>query len=62
MEHQDQRHLPFPVRADGRRGARLDRVAGRIGADADEVLLGLGLAITEIDRLRACGALAMAPD
>lgn len=62
MQREGQRHLPFPVRADGRRGARLDRVAGRVGADADDILLHLGLGAAEIGQLRASGALALAPD
>ena len=61
MEHEGQRHLPFPVHADHRRGARLDRVAGAVGADADPVLIDLGLSATEIDALRSAGALAPAP-
>jgi len=61
MEHEGQRHLPFPVRADHRRGARFDRVAGAVGADADAVLIDLGLTAVEIDALRTSGALAPAP-
>ena len=61
MEHEGQRHLPFPVHADHRRGARLDRVAGAVGADADPVLIDLGLSAAEIDALRSAGALAPAP-
>ncbi len=62
MESQGQRHVPFPVRADGRRGARLANVAGKIGADADKILCGLGLTAKEIKELRLSGALAAASD
>lgn len=62
MENQGQRHVPFPVRANGRRGARLVNVAGEIGADADKILCGLGLTAKEIEQLRLSGALAPTPD
>ncbi len=58
MQREGQNHLPFPVRADGRRGGRLERVAGPVGADADAVLGELGLSAAEISSLRASGALA----
>lgn len=57
MECAGERHVPFPVRANGGRGARLERIAGTVGAHADEVLAQLGLAPDEVAVLRASGAL-----
>lgn len=62
MERDGQRHLPFPVRANGVRGAALERVAGVIGSDGDRVLAALGLSPADISTLRACGALAANPE
>lgn len=62
MERAGERHLPFPVRANGRRGARLERTAGPVGAHAGEILEQLGLSRDDIAALRSSGALdAAAP-
>lgn len=57
MERGGERHLPFPVRADGRRGGQLDSLASPMGADADDILRELGLSLSEIHALHASGAL-----
>src|SRR4051794_36119928 len=46
-----ERHIPFPVWADGRRGAALDRTAPEPGADGAAILAELGFAAEEIARL-----------
>ncbi|MGE5088350.1 MAG: CaiB/BaiF CoA transferase family protein [Candidatus Levyibacteriota bacterium] len=55
MERDGERHVPFPVRANGRRGAALHATAPDPGADTDAVLAELGYTRAELDRLRATG-------
>ncbi len=57
MERDGERHIPFPVWADGRRGAALHRVAPAAGADADAILADFGFAGEEIAELRKAGVL-----
>lgn len=58
MERDGQRHLPFPIRANGHRGGRLDSLAAPVGAQGDAILSELGLAPADIDALRRSGAIA----
>lgn len=58
MERDGQRHLPFPIRANGRRGGRLDTLAAPVGTQGDAILRELGLTPADIDALRASGAVA----
>lgn len=48
-----ERHVPFPVRADGIRGGRLDRVAPSTGQDTEGVLKDIGFDDAEIRQLCA---------
>ncbi|WP_370305453.1 CaiB/BaiF CoA transferase family protein [Sinimarinibacterium flocculans] len=57
LERDGQRHIPFPVWADGRRGARLQRVATSVGADTWSTLDELGLSAAEISDLHQAGVL-----
>jgi alpha-methylacyl-CoA racemase len=57
MERDGERHIPFPVWADGRRGAALHRVAPPAGADAAAILADCGFTGEEIAALRETGAL-----
>lgn len=57
QERDGQRHVPFPVWADGRRGAQLARIATAVGADARSTLDALGLSAAEIDALQRAGTL-----
>jgi crotonobetainyl-CoA:carnitine CoA-transferase CaiB-like acyl-CoA transferase len=60
LERDGERHIPFPVRADGRRGARLRNVAPAAGADTGTVLAELGFAPAERTALARSGALGPA--
>ncbi len=55
MERDGERHIPFPVHADGRRGAALRSLAPEIGEHNREVLNELGYASGEIDAFTASG-------
>jgi len=55
MELNGERHVPFPVRTDGRRGAALHATAPELGADTDTMLAELGITHSELGRLRAAG-------
>jgi crotonobetainyl-CoA:carnitine CoA-transferase CaiB-like acyl-CoA transferase len=55
MERNGERHVPFPVRANGRRGGVLHATAPDAGADTDAVLGELGYTRSELDRLRTAG-------
>lgn len=55
MERDGERHVPFPVRANGRRGAVLHATAPDLGADTDAVLGELGFTRSELERFRADG-------
>ncbi|MEW6168248.1 MAG: CaiB/BaiF CoA-transferase family protein [Pseudomonadota bacterium] len=58
LERDGQRHIPFPVWADGRRGARLTRTASAVGADDQAALEALGLSAAQITALQQAGVLA----
>ena len=60
MERNGERHLPFPVRADGRRGAVFNATAPELGADTDAVLAEVGFTHSELGRLRASGVFGSA--
>lgn len=55
MELEGERHVPFPVRVDGRRGGRLDATAPAVGANRDAVLGELGFSGAEIAAFAAAG-------
>lgn len=55
MEMEGERHMPFPIRVDGRRGAALRGTAPALGAHTDSVLAELGFDPAEIDELRKAG-------
>ncbi len=57
MEHGGERHIPFPVWADGARGAALHHTAPEAGAHTDEVLTALGFGPDEAAAFRQSGAL-----
>ena len=60
MELDGERHIPFPVFANGRRGGALKWTAPPAGADTAVVLQGLGFASEEIGDLRRTGAVGEA--
>lgn len=60
MERNGERHVPFPVRADGRRGAGLHATAPGPGADTDAILAEVGFTQSELARLRAAGVFGTA--
>ncbi|HSQ82279.1 MAG TPA: CaiB/BaiF CoA-transferase family protein [Casimicrobiaceae bacterium] len=60
MELNGERHVPFPVRTDGRRGAALHATAPGLGADTDTFLAELGFTNSELGRLRAAGVFGSA--
>jgi crotonobetainyl-CoA:carnitine CoA-transferase CaiB-like acyl-CoA transferase len=62
LERDGERHIPFPVRADGERGARLRNVASAAGADTAAVLAELGFAPAERAMLARSGALGPAQE
>jgi crotonobetainyl-CoA:carnitine CoA-transferase CaiB-like acyl-CoA transferase len=62
LERDGERHIPFPVRADGKRGARLRNVAPAAGADTAAVLAELGFAPAERAALARSGALGPAQE
>ena len=55
LERDGERHIPFPVWADGKRGARLRNTAPEIGADRTAVLGELGFAPEEQEMLVRSG-------
>lgn len=57
LELDGERHVPFPVRVDGRRGAVFRNTAPAPGADAQSILGELGLTPQEIAALRRSGVL-----
>jgi crotonobetainyl-CoA:carnitine CoA-transferase CaiB-like acyl-CoA transferase len=57
MERDGERHIPFPVWADGRRGAALHRVAPSAGADASAILADFDFTGEEIAELQNAGVL-----
>jgi crotonobetainyl-CoA:carnitine CoA-transferase CaiB-like acyl-CoA transferase len=62
VERDGERHIPFPVWANGRRGAALDCTAPACGADGAAILAELGFERDEIACLEESGALgALAP-
>ena len=56
-----ERHIPFPVRVDGRRGAALHRVAPPPGADSADILQEIGFGADEIAALLRAAVVAAAP-
>ena len=52
-----ERHIPFPVLADGARGAALRRTAPVLGADTEATLASLGFGPDEVAGLRSSGVL-----
>jgi crotonobetainyl-CoA:carnitine CoA-transferase CaiB-like acyl-CoA transferase len=62
LQRDGERHVPFPVWADGRRAGCLTRTAAAVGAGADETLRTLGLSETEIAALRTAGVSARPGD
>jgi crotonobetainyl-CoA:carnitine CoA-transferase CaiB-like acyl-CoA transferase len=57
LERDGERHIPFPVRVDGGRGATLRNTAPAIGADTEAVLAELGFAPGEQASLASSGVL-----
>jgi crotonobetainyl-CoA:carnitine CoA-transferase CaiB-like acyl-CoA transferase len=57
MERDGERHIPFPVWADGRRGAALHCVAPEAGADTSAILADFDFTREEIAELQSSGAL-----
>jgi crotonobetainyl-CoA:carnitine CoA-transferase CaiB-like acyl-CoA transferase len=55
LERDGERHIPFPVWADGKRGATLRNTAPEIGADRAAVLAELGFAPDEQEALADAG-------
>jgi crotonobetainyl-CoA:carnitine CoA-transferase CaiB-like acyl-CoA transferase len=55
LELNGERHIPFPVLVDGRRGGVLGNTAPAPGADAQSILGELGLTPAEIAALRRSG-------
>jgi crotonobetainyl-CoA:carnitine CoA-transferase CaiB-like acyl-CoA transferase len=55
LELNGERHIPFPVLVDGRRGGVLGNAAPAPGADAQSILGELGLTPAEIAALRRSG-------
>jgi crotonobetainyl-CoA:carnitine CoA-transferase CaiB-like acyl-CoA transferase len=55
MEMGGERHVPFPVWANGRRGAVLRRLAPALGAHNREVLASLGFSASEVAAFEAAG-------
>ncbi|NNM72704.1 CaiB/BaiF CoA transferase family protein [Enterovirga aerilata] len=60
MEADGERHIPFPVFANGRRGAALRWTAQEVGEATDEVLSELSFRPGEIASFRSSGALGPA--
>ncbi|MGE0750196.1 MAG: CaiB/BaiF CoA transferase family protein [Variibacter sp.] len=60
LECDGERHIPFPVWANGRRGAALHRVAPEAGADTEAVLRDFDFKTDEIKELKQSGALGAA--
>ncbi|MDT0496147.1 CaiB/BaiF CoA-transferase family protein [Algiphilus sp. W345] len=61
MERDGERHLPFPVWANGRRGGHLECTAAAVGAHGPEILTALGLSAAQIAALHAAGAVTLPP-
>lgn len=59
MEKEGERHMPFPIRVDGRRGASLRWTAPTLGAHTDDVLGELGFDPAEIAGLREAGVFGL---
>ena len=57
LERDGERHIPFPVWANGRRGAALHRVAPGAGADSDAILSDFAFTADEIAGLKRAGVL-----
>ena len=57
LERDGERHIPFPVWANGRRGAALDRTAPEAGADTGGILAELAFTPDEIAALQAARVL-----
>lgn len=55
MSHEGERHIPFPVRVDGRRGAVLRGLAPETGAHTNEILNEIGFAPQEAATLARAG-------
>jgi crotonobetainyl-CoA:carnitine CoA-transferase CaiB-like acyl-CoA transferase len=62
VERDGERHLPFPVRANGVRGGWLHRLAPEAGQDSNAVLSEIGFTAGEIARLRASRILGRRTD
>ena len=56
-----ERHIPFPVHVDGRRGAALRRVAPELGADTAAILAEIGVGAAEADELLRASVVTAAP-
>ncbi len=54
-ERGGERHIPFPVWADGRRGAALRSTAPQTGGHTAEVMAEIGFTATDIRALAAAG-------
>jgi crotonobetainyl-CoA:carnitine CoA-transferase CaiB-like acyl-CoA transferase len=57
LERDGERHIPFPVWANGRRGAALDRTAPKAGADTGGILAELAFTPDEVAALQAARVL-----
>ena len=51
LAHDGERHIPFPVRADGQRGAALRRLAPALGADTADLLREIGFGADDVTAL-----------
>jgi crotonobetainyl-CoA:carnitine CoA-transferase CaiB-like acyl-CoA transferase len=58
MQMGGERHIPFPVRVDGARGAALRNASPSVGEHTVAVLSEIGFASTEIEALTNSGLFA----